>query len=146
MRIRTLPATVALVGFMAGASPALAIPIQARIPLVFVVDGKVLPPADYVVDVASSDGPSVLEIRMVDSGERVMFDTDQIPEGSHPKEIELVFDKVGDKTYLAEVWGVVDSGRAVRQIVDGQFVERAEDPSRRHITAIRVVDGRAVPD
>jgi hypothetical protein len=116
--------------------------IQARIPFPFVVGDKVLPPADYIVDIAGTVGPSVLTIREMDSGYSVMFDTSQIPEKDDPKTIGLVFDRVGRTTYLMEVWGVTASGREVKHLVDGRPVERAAVDSRRRIAAERVIDGR----
>jgi hypothetical protein len=47
---------------------------------------------------------------------------------------------VGDKTYLTEVWGVVDSGRAVKHLVDGHPVERVAQASRQHVAAVRIGD------
>ena len=124
-----------------GSTQALA-SIQARIPFEFVIGDKVLPPAEYVVETASGSEPSVLRIRTMTGSERVMFDTNQIPEKEDPKMIELVFATMGDKTYLTEVWGVTDSGRAVKHLVDGQPLEPAPEASKQHITAVRMVDGR----
>jgi hypothetical protein len=126
MKIRILLGTVAILGLVLGSTHAfnMAGSIQADIPFAFVIGDKVLPPATYIIDVASVTGPGVLTIRKTETGERVMFDTEQMPEKADPKMVELVFDTVGDKTYLTEVWGVVDSGRA----------------SRQHVAAVRIGD------
>jgi hypothetical protein len=142
MKVRILFTTVAIAGLVLGSRQALAVSgsIQVEIPFEFVIGDRVLPPARYIVDVASGTGPSVLAIRTMASGEPVMFDTNQIPEKEDPKTLELVFDTVGDKTYLTEVWGVVDSGRAVKHLVDGHPIERAPEASRRRVSGVRIVD------
>jgi hypothetical protein len=142
MRIRSLPAVVAILGFVAGGTQASAVPIQTTIPFEFVIGDRVLPPAAYVVETASGAEPSVLTIRTMESGDRVMFDTNQMPEKADPKMIELVFDTIGDKTYLTEVWGVTDSGREVKHMVDGHLLKRPSEASRRRVTALRLVDQR----
>jgi hypothetical protein len=141
---RSLSGTVAILGLVLLSGRALAISgsIHADIPFEFVIGDSVLPPAGYIIDVAGGMGPGVLTIRTTESGERVMFDTNQIPDKADPKTIELVFDTVGDKNYLTEVWGVTDSGRAVKHLVDGHPVARVSEGSRRHVTAVRIVDGK----
>jgi hypothetical protein len=144
MKITILSVTVAILGLALLSSQAFAVSgsIQVDIPFEFVVGDRVLPPAGYIVEVASSNGPGVLAIRKMESGEPVMFDTSQMPEKENPKMIELVFDTVGDKTFLTEVWGVVASGREVKHLVGGHPVERAPEASRRHLTAVRVSEPR----
>jgi len=53
-----------------------------------------------------------------------------------------VFDKIGDTTYLMEVWGVTDSGRGVKHTVDGKPLAAVKNASRQKITATRIVDER----
>lgn len=141
MRVRTLPPLLTLLVFALAGTYALATTnsIEADIPFQFLIGDKVFPPADYFVDVSSDGGPSVLTIRTRTTGESALFDTNQLPEKEDPKAVELVFDTVGDKTYLTEVWGVENSGRRVKHIVDGKPVERAPEASRKHVTAIRIV-------
>jgi hypothetical protein len=144
MRVKLLSETVAFFALALGSTHAFAVSgsIQAEIPFEFVIGDKVLPPAGYIVDVASGTEPGVLTIRTMKSGERVMFDTIQIAEKADPKMVELVFDTLSDKTNLTEVWGVVDSGRAVKHLVDGHPLERAPEALKRHVSAIRIVGAR----
>lgn len=144
MRKNTLPITAAILTLALGSAQALAVSgsIQAQIPFEFLIGDTVLPAADYIIEIASGTGPSVLTIRTTATAQRVMFDTNQVPEKDDPKMLGLVFDTVGDKTYLTEVWGVTDSGRSVKHLVDGHPLKRAPAGSRHRITAIRVVDGR----
>ena len=142
MKNRTLPLAVAIVGFVLGGTQALAASIQTKVPFEFVIGDRVLPPAAYIVETASGAGPSVLRIRMMESGDRVMFDTTQMPAKADPKVVELVFDRIGDKTYLTEVWGVTDSGREVKHIVGGHRLERPSEAPRRRVAALRIGDHR----
>ena len=144
MKINILSGTIAILGLALLSPQAFAVnnSIQAVVPFEFVVGDKALPPARYTFDIATDTGPGVLTIRTLQSGERVMFDTTQLAEKADPKIAELVFDTVGNKTYLTEVWGVVDSGRAVKHLVEGQPLERAPEASRRHVPATRIVDPR----
>jgi hypothetical protein len=140
MKINFLSGAIAILGLALLSTQAFAGSgsIQAQVPFEFVIGDKVLPPATYTFDIATDTGPGVLTIRTLTSGERLMFDTNQIPEKENPKTVELVFDTVGDKTYLTEVWGVVDSGRAVKHLVDGHPLARAPEASRRHVAAVRI--------
>jgi hypothetical protein len=131
---------LALLTLALGSTYALGSPIEANIPFEFTIVDKTFPPADYIFEVAGSNQPSVLGMRAKDGTERTMFDTEQMPEKEDPKVVDLVFDKMGDKTYLMEVWGLTDSGRAVKHTVDGKPLEIAKEASRQHLTAIRVVD------
>ena len=112
--------------------------IEAQIPFEFTIGGKTLPPADYIIDVAGSTSPAVLMLRAKDGSVRVMFDTDQLSEKRDPQTVTLVFDDLGSRIFLMEVWGVVDSGRSVKHIVDGQVVKRAPEASRRRLDAVRI--------
>lgn len=144
MMPRTHYLATAVLALALGGTPALAFSgsIQARVPFPFVVGDVALPAADYIIDVAGDTSPNVLAIRDAETGHRVMFDTSQIPEKNDPKTMGLVFDTVGDKTFLTEVWGVTASGREVKRLVDGRPVERALGGPRYNVPAVTVVDGR----
>ena len=142
MKVRALHVAVALLGFGLGTTSALSAPIEANVPFEFLVGDKLLPPADYIIETASGSEPSVLLIKEKKSGERTMVDTEEISKKEDPRAISLIFDKVGDKVYLMEVWGVTDSGRGVKHMVDGRPLKAASDASRQRITAIHIVDGK----
>jgi len=142
MTKRAVPWAVVLVSLFLGAPHALAQgygEVEANIPFQFMVGDRVLAPGDYIVDVAGDTGPSVLILRAKNSGERIMLDTDQLPGREDPKAVSLIFDKIGDKLYLMEVWGVENSGRGVKHIVDGEMLARGSEDSRQRVGAVRVV-------
>jgi hypothetical protein len=145
MRVRALHVLVALASAALGSTLALSSPIEAKIPFEFRIGDKVFPPNEYIFETASSTEPHVLGIRTKATGEKSIFDTEQIPDKDDPKAMGLVFDRVGDATYLMEVWGVTDSGRGVKHTVGGKPLMRSSDAARERITAIRVVDGREKP-
>jgi len=113
--------------------------IQAQIPFEFAVGGKLLPPGDYIFDLAGTTTPNVLVVRAKDGSTRVMFDTDQLSAKQDPETIALVFDDIGSRVYLTEVWGLENSGRGVKNMVDGVVLKRASEQSRRRVNATRVV-------
>ena len=144
MTKRAVPWAVALVSLLLGAPHALAQgkgEVEANIPFPFMVGDRVLAPGDYIVDVAGTNGPSVLVLRAKNSGERILLDTDQLPAKEDPKAVSLIFDKINDKLYLMEVWGVENSGRGVKHIVDGEVLARGSEDSRQRVAAMRVVSG-----
>ena len=144
MKQRTFHLATAALALALGGTPALAFSgsIQARIPFPFIVGDVVLPAAVYIIDVAGDTSPNALTIRNAEDGHRVMFDTSQIQEKNDPKTLGLVFDAVGDKTYLTEVWGVTASGREVKRLVDGRTIERALGGARYNVPAVTVGDGQ----
>src|SRR5262245_32910569 len=133
MKVKSLPVALWLLSLATTPSFAISGTIEAKIPFEFTIGDKILPGADYIFEVASTTGASVLTIRSKETGERVMFDSDQLPEKADPKRVELVFDRIRDKVFLMEVWGVVDSGRGVKHMVDGELLARAPETSRQHI-------------
>jgi hypothetical protein len=148
MRTRAPLLTILIVTFMIGAPRSLAAwdgPIAAEIPFDFVVAGHTFPAAEYVFDVASTGAADVLTIRSRDGRDQLLFDTDELAAKEDPKAIEVVFDKVGDKSYLTEVWGLESSGRRVRQAIDKGPLARATLDARRHISAVRVSSTSPAP-
>ncbi|HEX4824542.1 MAG TPA: hypothetical protein VFV19_09520 [Candidatus Polarisedimenticolaceae bacterium] len=53
-----------------------------------------------------------------------------LPDRDNSKTTSLVSDRVGDRFYLREIWGVENSGREVK---------RAGDSERQHLAASEVV-------
>jgi len=141
-RMKTLRSAVAIASLTLVSAAALASPIEATIPFEFRIGDQVFPPAAYIFETSSGSEPHVLGIRAKTSGEKRLFDTLQIPIKDDPKTIGLVFDKIGDTTYLMEVWGVTDSGRGVKHTVDGKPLAAVKNASRQKITATRIVDER----
>ena len=101
----TLVALVAVITLVvaAGAVPAYAIGATADIPFPFVVKGQTLPAGKYEIEETS---PELLTIRSMTTKAAatelmVITRLAATTTGSNPK---LVFDKVGERDYLSEVW------------------------------------------
>ena len=79
--------------------------LTAKVDFSFDVPGKTLPAGAYVVSYDSSN-PDVLVIRGSDSkaGAMVSFVTRLAQLEESADTARLVFDKVGNKSYLSEVW------------------------------------------
>ena len=79
--------------------------IEADIPHAFMVKDTLLPPGRYMVKVADNDNLNVLEIRRMDGrAKSILFETESIQANREPGKSELVFDKLGDKYFLSQVF------------------------------------------
>jgi hypothetical protein len=79
--------------------------LMAKIDFSFGVPGKTLPPGEYTLTYNGSD-ETVLTIRGVppDKQDAVLTYITRLSQQGTSNEPRLVFDKVGDKSYLSEVW------------------------------------------
>jgi hypothetical protein len=80
--------------------------IEANVPFAFTVGDTKLPAGKYEIRTLDENEPAVLEITSVDGHTSVAFDTENASRpGTHlAKTTELVFDKVGDRYFLSQVW------------------------------------------
>jgi hypothetical protein len=80
--------------------------IEANVPFAFTVGDTRLPAGRYSIRTLDDLAPSVLEISSVDGHTSVAFDTENATTRSDQaaKTTELVFDKVGDRYFLSQVW------------------------------------------
>src|SRR5258707_892767 len=77
--------------------------IEANIPYSFIVGNTTLPAGKYAIKALDND-PGVLEIRSADNRTAVFIETESAQANQEPSKSELVFNKVGDKYFLAQVW------------------------------------------
>lgn len=78
--------------------------IVANIPHAFVVRDTTLPAGKYTIRVADATDLNVLEIRSADGRTAVVFETESVQANRAPGKSELVFDKIGDKYFLSQVF------------------------------------------
>ena len=80
--------------------------IEANVPFAFMVGDTRLPAGKYNIKTLDENAPSILEISSVDGRTSVAFDTENATTRSDrsAKTTELVFDKVGDRYFLSQVW------------------------------------------
>ena len=89
------------------AAPAMAAldePIQAKVPFSFVVEQKTLPAGTYIVEPADNSDPTALVLRTPDNKQRVVILAEESDMRVAPDRSELVFDEVGGKYFLCQVW------------------------------------------
>jgi hypothetical protein len=80
--------------------------IEANVPFAFTVGDTRLPAGNYYIRTLDDNAPSLLEISSVDGRTSVAFDTENATTRNDraAKTTELVFDKVGDRYFLSQVW------------------------------------------
>ena len=79
-------------------------PIRANIPFSFTVLDKTLPAGEYILTNADDSNPRTMELRSADGRSHVVFETNTAIAKSRPTKAELVFDEVGGRNFLAEVY------------------------------------------
>lgn len=79
--------------------------IKVNIPHSFVVNNTTLPPGSYTIKVADDySNLNVLEIRSANGKTNVLFDTEPVNLERNKRQSEVVFDKIGDNYFLAQVF------------------------------------------
>ena len=114
--------------------------IEANIPHAFMVKDKQLPPGSYMVKVANKSGDlNVLEIRSHDGHTAVLFETESIQVNRAPGTSELVFDKVGDKYFLSQVFlkGDENGNQLAKSKMQRELEDGGLKAERRSIAANR---------
>ena len=106
VRILALAFTVAMFSLLTvvTASAQLEGRIKATIPFDFIVGDKVMPAGDYTIErVQPSDGELIL-IRSDDNANHVIVDANGAYTANAPKDTELLFDRIGDKSFLRDLF------------------------------------------
>lgn len=101
------------------------ITLEASIPHAFVVGNTTLPAGKYTIAVADYDDPSVLEIRSADGRTSAVFETDSARADQAPNKSELVFDKVGDRNFLSQIF--FEGEKSGSQVPTSRMEKRLED-------------------
>ena len=111
--------------------------ITANIPYAFVVNHKQLPAGTYTIKVASQDDVNLLEIRSADGRRAVLFGTDDIQAKRTPGKTELVFDRVGDKYFLSQVFlkGDDSGNQLPKSRMERRLEESGLKPERHSVAA-----------
>ena len=112
--------------------------IEADVPFAFVVGNKTLPAGKYEIKGLDDNTPGVLQIRSANGRKAIVFETDaaQTKDGDPAIKTELVFDKIGDKYFLSQVWVEGNgSGSQLAKSKTEKAVERDGRPTERHSIA-----------
>ncbi len=99
--------------------------IEANVPFAFVVGKATLPAGKYEIKGIDDNTPGVLELRSA-NGKTIVFETDaaRTRDDEPATKTELVFDKIGDKYFLAQVWA--EGNGAGSQLVKSKTEKRLE--------------------
>ena len=121
--------------------------VQANIPFEFAVSGKVLPGGEYVV---RQDISKFLTIQSRDGGNGVLALSNSAQSKTPREEATLVFDRVGDHYFLAQIWEPgSDTGVQIpRSKMESELIKRtlARSQGREHQPGLELVyvTGRAL--
>lgn len=112
-------------GMVANAQIDTGVTIRGDVPFTFMVGDTTLPAGKYEIR-ALDDMPGVLELRSVNGLTAVVFDAENVVAKLNqiPTKTELVFDKVGDKYFLSQVW--VAGGDTGSELVKSRMEKRLE--------------------
>jgi hypothetical protein len=78
--------------------------IESNIPYAFTVGTTTLPAGKYAIKVLDDTDPSTFEIRSADGHTTVIFETQSAQANQTPRRTELVFNKLGDRYFLWQIW------------------------------------------
>jgi hypothetical protein len=106
-----LVVTLSLIA-IAGRAPAHAqviYALDADIPFSFTVRNMTLPAGDYTIRRVNMADPNLMEIQSGDGHSSLLFIVNDVVTGKAPNRPELIFDRVGDRYFLSEIFEVGSS-------------------------------------
>lgn len=113
--------------------------IQVNVPFAFVVSHTTLPEGKYEIRGLDDNTPDVLELSSIDGRTRVVFETEaaRTRNDEPASKTELVFDKVGDKYFLSQVWveGNGSGSQLAKSKMEKALEARGGKPERQSIAA-----------
>ncbi len=78
--------------------------LECKIPFPFTAVGTRLPAGTYTIAVVDISVPSELELHSADDKIGVFLETNNAKANGLPKISELVFDRIGQRDFLREIW------------------------------------------
>jgi hypothetical protein len=113
--------------------------IEANIPFSFVVENRTLPAGKYFVRVAETSDLNTLEISSARGGKAVLFQTEGVQPERATGKSELVFDKVGDRYFLSQVFieGDTTGSQALKSKMERRLEEGGMTPERHSVAAFK---------
>ena len=102
--------------------------IQSNVPFAFAVGDTTLPAGKYEIWRFDDNIPNLLQIRSANGRTTVLFETEDAQDrGGQPAiKTELVFDKVGDRYFLSQIWTAgeasgseLSKSRMEKRLIDG---------------------------
>jgi hypothetical protein len=113
--------------------------IEADVPFAFTVRDTTLPAGKYTVKRLDQTEPLVLEISSATGRAAVMFEAENAQTAHIPRKAELVFDKIGDQYFLAQIWADdTDLGYQVPKTKEEQRLESSGMQTEHHSVLAQV--------
>ncbi len=78
--------------------------LETNVPFEFVVDQATLPAGDYIIEKTSNEEPCSMTIRTPDGKTSLIFMANTLELPAAPQAMELLFNLVGGKHYLWQIW------------------------------------------
>jgi hypothetical protein len=100
--------------------------IIANIPFAFIAGNKTLPAGEYTIDRPNSNEPDLLLIRSADKHVAFFLNANNVQARQTPNKTELVFNEIGNKYFLSQVWMAGDdTGREIPKARAERELEQA---------------------
>ncbi len=127
-------------GVVANAQIDSGVTIRGDVPFTFIVGDTTLPAGKYDIKVLDGDSLNVLELRSINGHTSVVFDTENVETRGDQivNKGELVFDKIGDKYFLSQVWvaGSASGGKLIKSRMEKRLEASGVKSERHSIAAI----------
>ena len=112
--------------------------IEANIPFQFHAGNVKLPAGRYFIHVLDNTDLTVMEITSADGSTSALFDVQGTQATSSPAKSELIFDKYGNRYFLAKLF---DEGNpSGSQVIESRYEKRISQASaegQEHVAALR---------
>jgi hypothetical protein len=111
--------------------------VEANIPFQFHAGNAKLPPGKYLIHVLDNSDLGIMEISSADGSTSALFDVREDEAKSAPAKTELIFNKYGNRYFLAKVF---DQGNSSGSTVDESRYEKrvgeAKTEAQAHVPAL----------
>jgi hypothetical protein len=112
--------------------------IIANIPFAFIAGNKTLPAGQYTIDRPNSNEPDLLLIRSADSHVAFFLNANNVQARQTPSKTELVFNEIGDKYFLSQIWMAGDeTGREIPKTRAERELEQAAFKSTPQVITVQ---------
>jgi len=112
--------------------------IEANIPFQFHAGNVKLPAGRYFIHVLDNTDLTVMEITSADGSTSALFDVQGAQANSSPAKSELIFDKYGNRYFLAKLF---DEGNpSGSQVLESRYekkISQASAEGQEHVAALR---------
>ncbi len=111
--------------------------VDASVPFAFTAGSTKLPAGSYVIRVLDIEDPHVLTIADKSGKVEVLINTQAARVDQPPAKTDLVFDKVGDREFLSQIWleGMRDGYQVEKSRIQLKLEKNGAKPQSHRITA-----------